>query len=435
MTSFGIGTAATVPTDVDDAFVGTLSTVSLHGHSSIEGNDQSREILGFTSGMDNPRSRVLSCPSRPINIVGAVARFGWMLAGSDRLADIAFYEPKVLRYTDNGLSVPGSNYGFRIFQPLPGVNQLDGAIRRLIEDHGSRRAATVVWSPEDAVRDSKDIPCAFGIFFHIRDEKLVTTTVMRSNNAFILLPYNFFEFSLLGEMVAAEVGVEPGPYQHWAASMHTFDRDELAIREVIEGGRTPSKTMAPMPRDPAPAKQAIEFAKAEVRIRTAISRDATLSELVSSCGDLSPYWADLLRVLTVHKLATLREFDAASELVGSLPEAFMSTAEAYVARAMPTENAEEGQLTFMDLPVEPSALSGLAAAAEMEQRRSIAEAVLGRVARLESETGTVVSASKVGAIVRSYAEGSALAARDGQSAVEQIDALSNEDLEAKIDEH
>ena len=37
-----------------------------------------------------------------------------------------------------------------------------------------RRAANVIWKPEDALRISKDIPCAFGLFYFPRDGELLT---------------------------------------------------------------------------------------------------------------------------------------------------------------------------------------------------------------------------------------------------------------------
>ncbi len=107
--------------------------------------------------------------------------------------------------------MPGSNYGMRLFQPKPNLNQIDGVIKRLQKDRAMRRAAMVVWIPEDAVRESKDIPCAFGSFCVIRDGHLVFITVMRSNNALILLPYNAFEFTLFAEIIATEAGVKLGP--------------------------------------------------------------------------------------------------------------------------------------------------------------------------------------------------------------------------------
>jgi thymidylate synthase len=74
----------------------------------------------------------------------AVARFVWMVSGDDRLADIRFYEEAVTYFSDNQISVPGSNYGTRLFQPRPGLNQIEGVIARLKEDPETRRAAAVV---------------------------------------------------------------------------------------------------------------------------------------------------------------------------------------------------------------------------------------------------------------------------------------------------
>src|SRR5207302_676113 len=151
-----------------------------------------------------------------------------------RYADIAFYEPKVKGFTDDGISVPGSSYGRRIVQVRPGLDQLGSAISRLKDDPSSRRAAVTIYQPEDAVRESKDIPCAFGLFYHVRGGELYATLSMRSNNAVQLLPFNVFEFSLLAEVVACELGVPLGPLVYQAASMHVYDESLARAREIID---------------------------------------------------------------------------------------------------------------------------------------------------------------------------------------------------------
>ena len=117
-----------------------------------QGRGPSREILDFTVEVSDLRDRVPGNPYASFDLTVAVARFVWMVSGDDRLADISFYEEAVTRFSDNQISVPGSNYGTRLFQPRPGLNQIEGVIGRLGEDPATRRAAAVVWAPEDALR-------------------------------------------------------------------------------------------------------------------------------------------------------------------------------------------------------------------------------------------------------------------------------------------
>src|SRR5216683_2716391 len=134
------------------------------GKSKSVGSERSTlERLNYQFTLSDPRDRILWNPVRSLSVYGAIARFFWMLSGNERLKDIAFYEPKVLGFTDNALTVPGSNYGKRLFMPEPGLDQIRAIIERLQREPWTRRAAGVVYRPEDAVRESKDIPCAFGL--------------------------------------------------------------------------------------------------------------------------------------------------------------------------------------------------------------------------------------------------------------------------------
>lgn len=108
------------------------------------------ELQNYQFSLVNPRDRVLVHPVRDFNLIGAVARFVWMCSGSDRTSDIAFYEPKIMGFSDDGISVPGSNYGTRLFQPRAGLNQVLSAVDRLRNDPSSRRAAATIWQPDDS---------------------------------------------------------------------------------------------------------------------------------------------------------------------------------------------------------------------------------------------------------------------------------------------
>jgi len=291
-----------------------------------------RELLAYQFSIDNPQARITTSPSRPLNVISAVARFVWMIAANDRLADIAVYEPKVSRYTDDGLIVPGSSYGRRIGQARPGLNQLSGVVTRLRTDPGTRRAATVIWSPEDAVRDSNDIPCAFGTFYHMRDGGLTATTVMRSNNAFLLLPFNIFEFSLLAEMVAAEVGAELRQYVHWAASMHVLNREFPQAERLLNDEVSVSLAMPRMPSAHSPLAQGRELAALEAELRMARSVADIAKVRAASAEKLDPYWGSMLDVLATHHLSQMSEFGPAFEIVSQLPDHFRPGVSAVIER-------------------------------------------------------------------------------------------------------
>ena len=90
-----------------------------------------------------------------------------------------------------------------------------------------------VFQPEDTARESKDIPCTYGLSFLVRENQLHVTTIMRSNNAWTLLPYNVFEFTLLAEIVASRVHVPLGSYTHHCISLHLYENDFTAAEKWL----------------------------------------------------------------------------------------------------------------------------------------------------------------------------------------------------------
>ncbi|WES64097.1 thymidylate synthase [Microbacter sp. GSS18] len=344
-----------LPTNVAEALIKTVKDVRDTG-SAVDSAGDGRgfvELLGYTTGMSNPLARI-GAGQRPLPTVGAVARFVWLVSGSDRLEDIAYYESRVRTYTDDGLTVPGSSYGKRIFNASPGTNQMRGVVDELKANPDSRRAAAVVWLPEDAVRTSNDIPCTFGLFFHVRAGALTMTTVMRSNNAVTLVPYNFFEFSMIGEMVAAELDVPFERYIHWAASMHTIDAQNELRDQVLAISEPRAITMPEMPRGGA-LEMANSLAAYEARLRHAGTAEE-LVELANEARDvLGEYWAGFFNVLYVHGLAKRGMRAEAWEEFERIPSYFQLGAKGAIEKVLgpePLDTSSTDALFSLDV-IEP----------------------------------------------------------------------------------
>jgi hypothetical protein len=178
---------------------------------------------------------------------------------------------------------------------------------RLKEDTSSRRAAISIFHPEDVTRNSKDIPCTFGLFYHIRDNLLHATTVMRSNNAFILMPYNIFEFALLAEVLASELGVEVGSLTHNAISMHLYENDVENAKSVIdEFNSNQVKTINSLPKIESGSQPLEEIRKlvileAELRHGSAGISGNNIEEWISKGEQkLNKYWSQFYYLLLFH---------------------------------------------------------------------------------------------------------------------------------------
>lgn len=314
--------SAELPVSVDDALRTALEDILTYGTTVTDGRtgESFRELFAYQTGMSSPRRRILGNSARRLDIIGAIGRFVWMLRGDDALSPIAFYVPAAEGFSPDGLRLPGSNYGARIRRPQPGVDQLVGVVQRLHQDPLSRQAAAVVWNPFDAVRDPFDIPCAFGTQYHCRDGGLRATTIMRSNKPSVL-PINFFEFSLLAEMVAGELGLPLQRYVHWTGALQVPEREwDSARAAAVADGHGPE--MPAMPSDPGPLAQGRALARLEERIRTS-HNERELAEAMAACQDqLHPYWEAFGRVLSVQWYLQAERVDEALRVAGELPEYF-----------------------------------------------------------------------------------------------------------------
>jgi thymidylate synthase len=293
---------------------------------SVGANRSTQELINFTVAIENPTDRLIRNPKYVTPIVPAIARFVWMMAGNNRLADIAYYEPKVRAFSDDGLSVPGSDYGMRMLQPRPGLNQIAGVIAELRQHRSSRRAMVAVYHPEDATRqESSDIPCTFGFDYLIRDGELLATTIMRSNNAIGLLPFNFFEFSMLAELIAGEVGVKLGPMSHIALSMHIYEKESARADEIIAAApKAVAAPMDPMPSQPLMHINYLAQLEAELRHSGTSINDATIENWIKRADDpkLGPYWGQFFLVLLLHTASRVN-LDAAAAVRAAVGAPFL----------------------------------------------------------------------------------------------------------------
>lgn len=135
------------------------------------------------------------------------------------------------------------------------AGDVGNVVELLKRDPDSRQAVISLYdSDRDLGRPSvKDVPCTIAIQFFLRpwvmhsevavfgdDLVRVTDTVrdlhmwvvMRSNDAWLGLPYDLGQFSLLQMAVAQALGARVGTYTHTVGSMHLYERDWEAAREI-----------------------------------------------------------------------------------------------------------------------------------------------------------------------------------------------------------
>ena len=297
----------------------------VHG-LSVGDQRPTREVLNYTIVISDPADRVPTFNVRDFKLPRAAGRFCWMMSASNRLADIEPYDRNVRRFSDDGLTLSGSDFGRRLRQPTPGTDQLTKIIRLLKEDPSTRRAVAAIYLPEDAARESRDIPCLIALAYHIRDGRLHATTIMRSNNAYRLAPYNLFELSLLGEVVAAELSVPFGSLTHTAVSLHLYEDEIPFAEEAYFSSKQPKLIASPkMPPNPLSGISSLVSWEASARTITADTDLRRVDDIRDHARQiLEPYWMDLAMILLYENLCRAGKYDYATSVLALVNEYYRS---------------------------------------------------------------------------------------------------------------
>ena len=107
-------------------------------------------------------------------------------------------------------------------------------VSKLRQDDGSRQAVITLWDPVlDNQLDRHDYPCTIALQYQIEDGKLCANTIMRSNDAWLGLPYDMFQFTQLQMTLARTLGLAYGWYRHTALSMHIYADDVPLVDDVV----------------------------------------------------------------------------------------------------------------------------------------------------------------------------------------------------------
>ncbi len=199
------------------------------------------ERLGVQLVLLYPDLNIVSHPVRNLNHQFAVAEWVWIALGLNDLQFLAPYNRQIRNYAEEGV-LPGA-YG----PPLK--DQWWWVKRKLQEDPDTRQAVINLWRPRPT--ESKDTPCTLSLQFLLRQHQLRLIVTMRSNDAWLGLPYDLFTFTQLQRLMAAELGVGVGEYIHNVGSMHLYAEDYAKAQNLYASDlfvETPhSPALTPMP--------------------------------------------------------------------------------------------------------------------------------------------------------------------------------------------
>lgn len=195
----------------------------------------------------NMRFPVLTCPTRQLSYTFMAAEAYWILSGDSRVETIGKYCETIKQFSDDGKTFFGA-YGPRI------SSQLGYVVHKLLADPDTRQAGLTIWRENPP--PTKDVPCTVAIFFSLRRQLLNCHVFMRSSDAWLGLPYDVFNFSMLAHLVCGQLNllksnegehktVSPGWLYLTAASSHLYGRDFEAAKRCLEEQQAPAQPATP----------------------------------------------------------------------------------------------------------------------------------------------------------------------------------------------
>ena len=195
------------------------------------------ELLHTIFSINDPRQRWVTYRDPPISIAFALAEVVWILNGSNDARVINYWNPTLSTYAGNGEIYHGA-YGHRIRKNF-GFDQMERAYDILKNNSESRQTVIQIWSPKDDIPDplgnpvAQDIPCNICSLLKVRDSKLEWTQIIRSNDIYRGVPYNFVQYTTLQEILAGWLEIDVGSYTQLSDSLHLYqlDKQKLSIVE------------------------------------------------------------------------------------------------------------------------------------------------------------------------------------------------------------
>lgn len=194
---------------------------------------RSLELNNYQFTIDDIDTDFISLKTAKSSLVYIVGEYLWYHSSRNDLDFISKFSKFWTNISDDGVT-SNSAYGY-ILQEKYGFDQIETIINLLEEDPTSRRAVLNINVPNIDVATTKDELCTIALIYFIRDNKLHSTTIMRSNDILFGLRNDLPYFIRLQKYIADSLGVECGSYTHFATSIHLYEKDMQIAKDVAYG--------------------------------------------------------------------------------------------------------------------------------------------------------------------------------------------------------
>lgn len=261
------------------------------------GDRPAREVLSHLFQVEDPHECFVTGPVVRLHLPYCFGLLAFTLAGDSELAALEYYRPGAREFSEDGRTLSGA-FGARLQGPSRSADQLASIVQRIRADPGSRRTFAAIVEARDNLSPTLEYPCAAGVQLFARAGRLDLLTVMRAQQALTVLPYDAFLFMSLQLILAAQLGLAPGIYHHFAGTFHVYESELEAVASTVEAGPR-SLRLPPLGVVGSDAEELVwRVVDAERQLREAVSaqRRDTIEELLGRSAS-EPFEQLCLQVL------------------------------------------------------------------------------------------------------------------------------------------
>jgi len=113
------------------------------------------------------------------------------------------------------------------------IDQIRYIIDEIKSKPYSRRLVVSAWEPGNATK-SKLPPCHYSFAFNVSGNKLNCHLTQRSGDIALGIPFNLAAYSMLTQIIAQEVNLEPGFFAHTIVDAHIYVADKGSPTEKFD---------------------------------------------------------------------------------------------------------------------------------------------------------------------------------------------------------
>lgn len=219
------------------AWVRLLEDIVTNGIEEFPRGKRTLEIVGKTTKFDMS-TPIVTVKNRKLGYKFLAAEAWWITSGFNRVDQIAPYSKMISSFSDDGLTFRGA-YGPKILDQLPWVAE------QLANDPSTRQAVLSIWRERPG--PTRDYPCTLGAQWLIRRVDgvpyLHCQVTMRSSDAWLGVPYDWFNFSILSAFLIAYLRtaysdkftetIHLGTLTFTAGSQHLYEEHIEAAKNCV----------------------------------------------------------------------------------------------------------------------------------------------------------------------------------------------------------